>query len=333
MLDFSPLAAAAGGTPLVVLLAVLVLDLVLGFVPQMGHLHPPLPGIGGFFRGLERRLNRPNRPAANLSARGAVVAILVLGTAAALGWGLWRVAIMFPFGIAVEAVVLFLALSQSRVTCAMGEARDGLQDGAPEVARAALGTLVPGNHAGLDDFAVARAVIEGGGQGFLCRLVAPAFWYCLAGLPGILVYEAALALTATFTRGGQGDVFARPARSLREALDYIPARLAALTLILAGLFLPGASPADGIRTLRSHGAHYPGSTGGWIFAPLAGVLGLALIGPNPVTGLGPAAGAWIGDGRARAGAVDIRRAVYLLTVGALIVITAVAGILLVKLGG
>ena len=44
MLEFSPLAGSAGGTPLVVLLAVLMLDLVLGLVPQAGrHLPPPLP--------------------------------------------------------------------------------------------------------------------------------------------------------------------------------------------------------------------------------------------------------------------------------------------------
>ena len=65
MLDFSPLAGSAGGTPLVVLLAVLILDLVLGFVPQMGQLHPPLPGIRPFFLGLERRLNRERRSEAN----------------------------------------------------------------------------------------------------------------------------------------------------------------------------------------------------------------------------------------------------------------------------
>ncbi|HSR56089.1 MAG TPA: cobalamin biosynthesis protein [Alphaproteobacteria bacterium] len=332
MLDFSPLAAAAGGTPLVVLLAVLVVDLVLGFVPQMGHLHPPVPGVHRLLKGLESRLNRPNRSAANRTTRGAVVTVIVLSCAAVAGWGLWRLAVELPFGIVAEVVVLFLALSQSRVISAMGEARDGLQDGDRDVARSALRTVVPGTHAGVDDFAVARALIEAGGQGFLSRLMGPVFWYCLAGLPGIIVYAANRSLVTAFAAGGGDDEpFAFSAQSMQEALDYLPARLAALVLLSAGLFLPGASPADGVKALTRHGGSYPGRTGGWIFAPLAGVLGLALIGPKPAAGPVPAAGAWIGDGRARAGAVDIRRAIYLLAVAALIVITTVAGILLVKL--
>lgn len=334
MLDFSPLSAAAGGTPLVLLLAVLVLDLVLGFVPRMGHLHPPLSALRRLLAGIERRLNRENRSPANRAVRGAVAAVVVVLVAAGLGWGLWRAALELPFGIAAEAIVLFLALSQARVIGAMAEARDALLVGATEAARAALGRLVAGGHAGLDGFSVARAMIEQGGLGFLTRLVAPAFWYVLAGLPGVFVYGAGLALAAAFApRRGREAAFARTAMAIREALDYLPARLAALILILAGLFLPGASPAGGIRVLRRDGARYPGATGGWIFATLAGLLGLALVGPKGIGVAVPAGDSWIGGGRAQAGAVDIRRAMYLLTVGALIVITAVAGLLLLKLGG
>jgi adenosylcobinamide-phosphate synthase len=334
MLEFSPLSAAAGGTPLAVLLALLVLDLVLGFVPRMGHLHPPLPAPRRLLAGIERRLNRENRSPVNRAVRGAVAAAVVVLIAAGLGWGLWRAALELPFGIAAEAIVLFLALSQARVIGAMAEARDALRHGAPEAARAALGGLVAGGHEGLDGFSVARAMIEQGGMGFLNRLIAPAFWFVLAGLPGAFVYGASLALAAAFApRSGRGDAFSRAAMGIREALDYIPARLAALILILAGLFLPGASPAGGIRVLRRDGARYPGVNGGWILATLAGLLGLALLGPKGIGVAVPAGDPWIGGGRAQAGAVDIRRAVYLLAVGALIVITAVAGLLLLKLGG
>jgi adenosylcobinamide-phosphate synthase len=333
MLEFSPLAAAAGGTPLVVLVAVLLLDLVLGYVPQMGHLHPPLPGVRGWLEGLERRLNRQNRSLANLMIRGAVVTVVVLAAAAVLGWGLWRLALILPFGIAAEVVVLFAVISQSRVIGAMSEARDAILDGSHGAARNAINTLVPGNYQGRDDYTIARALIEQGARGFLTRYIGPAFWYCLGGLPGVFVYMASLYLRTAFApRKDRGDAFGLAARGVSDALDYLPARLAGLFLILAGLFLPHGTPKEGFAVLRRDGKRYPGVNGRWIIAPMAGVLGLALIGPRPVGGPPALGDGWIGDGRAQAGAMDLRRAVYLLSVAALILIVALAGLLLLKLG-
>ncbi|TDI63948.1 MAG: hypothetical protein E2O90_10830 [Alphaproteobacteria bacterium] len=330
MLEFSPLAGSAGGTPLVVLLAVLMLDLVLGLVPQAGrHLPPPLPGIGRLLAAIERRLNRERRAEANRVIRGAVVAAAALVLAAGLGWGLWRAAMALPFGIAAEVVVLFLALSQSRVVSAMGLAADGLRHQDPAAARAALAPVVAGNHGDADDFSIARMALEEGARGFLKRLVAPVFWYCLAGLPGIFIYGTAQAMETVFAaRGPRAEAFGLAARRLHHALDYLPARLAGGILLLGGVFLPGAAPATGVAILRRHAKRYPGPNGGWLVAPLAGMLGLALCGPG---GPRPSLGGWIGDGRARVNPVDIRRAVYLLSVGGLILAAGVAALLLVKL--
>lgn len=336
MLDFSPLAGSAGGTPLVVLLAVLILDLVLGLVPQVGRrLHPPLPGIRPLFAEIERRLNRQRRSVANRIVRGAVVAAAAAVLAAGLGWGLWRAAIAFPFGIAAEVVVLFLALTQSQVVGAMGAAADRLADQDPAAARAALAAMaagnhgVAGNHGDVDAFGIARMAVEEGARGFLKRQTAPIFWYCLAGLPGVFLYGTTLAMAAVFAaRGPQADAFGLAARRFHEVLDYLPARLAGVILLLGGVFLPNAAPAMGVAILRRHAKRYPGPNGGWLLAPLAGVLGLALCGPG---GTRPSQGGWIGDGRARVNPVDIRRAVYLLTVGGLILAAAVAALLLAKL--
>jgi adenosylcobinamide-phosphate synthase len=332
MLDSSPLAGSAGGTPLVVLLAVLILDLVLGFVPQMGQLHPPLPGIRLFFLGLERRLNRERRSEANRIIRGAVVALATLVLAVGAGWGLWRLAITLPFGIAAEVVVLFLALSQSRVIGAMGEVSDGLQDQDPAAAHGALAAIGAGDHDDLDAFGLARIAVEEGAWGFLKHMTAPVFWYCLAGLPGVFLYGASLTMETAFTSlGPRAEAFGLAARRFHDAIDYLPARLAGVILILGGLFLPSAAPAMGVAVLRRHANRVPGPNGGWLLAPMAGVLGLALCGPGGPGSAGQSEGGWIGDGRARVNPVDIRRAVYLLTVAGLILAALVAALLLVTL--
>ncbi len=329
MLDFSPLAGSAGGTPLVILLVVLVLDLILGLVARMGQLHPPLPGIRPFFTVLEQRLNRERRSEANRIIRGAVVALVAVLLAGGLGWGLWRVAVTLPFGIAAETLVLFLALSQSRVMIALEAVANGLQGQDQAAARASLEAVAVGNNGARDAFGLARAAIEVGAQGFLKRFVAPVFWYCLAGLPGVFIYGVTLTMAMVFeSRGPRAEAFGLAACRLHLALDYLPARLAGVILILGSLFLPNAAPAKGLAILRRDAQHFPGPNGGWILAPVAGALGLALCGPG---GPGGATSEWIGDGRARVNPVDIRRAVYLLRVSGLILAAAVAALILVKL--
>jgi adenosylcobinamide-phosphate synthase len=332
MFDFSPLAGTAGGTPMVILLAILVLDLVLGFVPQMGHLHPPLPGLRPLIAELERRLNRDKRSEANRIIRGAVLVLLGAVVAAALGWGLWRVAVELPFGIAVEVVVLFLAISQSRALGVMGEVADALQDGDETAARASLTTILPGDHDGRDAFALARVSIEEGARGLLKRMITPAFWYCLAGLPGVLAYGTVRVMAEVLIRkSGKAEAFALASSQLYDALGYLPARLAGAILLLASVFLPGARPGAGIDVLRRHGSRYPGPNGGWQLATAAGVLGLALCSPGGPSGVRRAQGGWIGDGRARANAVDVRRAIYLYGICGLITAALAAGLVLVLL--
>ncbi len=332
MFDFSPLAGSAGGSPMVILLAILGLDLVLGFVPQMGQLHPPLPGIRPAIAELERRLNRKKRSEANRIIRGAVVALFGVIVAAVLGWVLWRIAIELPFGIAVEVVVLFLAISQSRALGVMSEVADALQDGDGAAARKSLAAISPSDLDGGDEFALARTAIEEGARGLLKRMIAPAFWYCLAGLPGVLVYGTTRVMAEVLIgKGRPAEAFAMASGQLYDVLGYLPARLAGVILILAGMFLPGAKPAAGIDVLRRHADRHPDANGGWQLAPAAGVLGLALCGPGGLSGMRRAESGWIGDGRARANAVDVRRALYLFAICGLITAALAAGLLLVLL--
>jgi cobalamin biosynthesis protein CobD/CbiB len=115
------------------------------------------------------------------------------------------------------------------------------------------------------------------------------------------------------------------ATQLNEAIAYIPLRLAGVLICLAAMFSVGARPARAFKTLFS-GETSDGqkakSTRGltWPLSAAAGALGLTLEGPTPLTAepgqvtprIGP------GDGRAMANSLDIRRAMLLIGVAALL---------------
>jgi adenosylcobinamide-phosphate synthase len=72
-----------------------------------------------------------------------------------------------------------------------------------------------------------------------------------------------------------------------------------------------------MRTMLADARRYGAYGAGWAIAATAGALGLALAGPRrfgAIVGSTP----WIGQGRARAEAVDIRRAVYLVSIAWLV---------------
>ena len=107
--------------------------------------------------------------------------------------------------------------------------------------------------------------------------------------------------------------------------NYIPARLAALTIAFAALGVREASPWAALKaTWRDAGKHRSVNAG-WPEAAMAGALGLAIAGPRRY-GERVVKDAWMGDGRARCTAHDIRRSLTLLVAACLITFALVAAI-------
>jgi adenosylcobinamide-phosphate synthase len=97
----------------------------------------------------------------------------------------------------------------------------------------------------------------------------------------------------------------------------VPARLAGAFITIAALFVPGAAVARAWHTMLADAAKHRSVNAGWPEAAAAGALGLSLAGPRRYGGV-TVQDAWMGDGRARATAVDIRRALLLYVVACLV---------------
>lgn len=324
MLDFSPL-AGGGTTPLIVLAAILVLDTALGLIPGGGRSHLPIVGMEGLFSSLEERLNRGQRKRAIRILRGAAVCAAGVGGAAVLGWLAWWGASRIPFGFLVDAAVLAVAVSQRVAISAMVGTAEGLRSDDPTYARFALSAVLPSSPSRADSAGLARIAIEEGALGFLRRLAVPAFWYVVGGLPGVFVYAVLLVMVppvrpldpAARDFGAVGAVF-------RDAYHYLPARIAALTVLLASAFVSQADASRARAALSAHRRHFPDINGGWLVAPVAGALDLALCGPETASETGRPTAEWVGEGRTEAGDQDIRAAAGLLAVAALILVALVA---------
>jgi adenosylcobinamide-phosphate synthase len=178
-------------------------------------------------------------------------------------------------------------------------------------ARAAVAHIVGRDPARLDAHGVARAAAESLAENFSDGVVAPLFWFAIAGLPGLCAYKAVNTLDSMIgQRDPRYERFGKAAARLDDAVNWVPARLAGLILVAAARFLPEARARDAWRAVRRDARRHRSPNAGWQEAALAGALGFRLAGPREYPD-GPVEDAWMGDGHAELDAAALRASLRL----------------------
>lgn len=231
----------------------------------------------------------------------AAVAVLVAG-AGALGLGLASLPGGPVWEILLAAVLLAQRSLADHVQAVADALRLSLADGRLMVAR-----IVGRDTAAMDEPAVARAAIESAAENLSDGVVAPAFWFLVAGLPGILIYKAVNTADSMIGhRTPRHEQFGWAAARLDDVLNLIPARLSAL-LIAAAAWRPDAA-AIVLRDAPRHRS----PNAGWPEAAMAVALGVAVSGPRSYGGVMTDQPFVHPEGRRDAGPADIDAAVRLL---------------------
>lgn len=182
----------------------------------------------------------------------------------------------------------------------------------------------------LDAPGVARAATESLAENFSDGIVAPAFWYALFGLPGLLVYKMINTADSMIGhRSERHEHFGRMAAITDDVANWLPARLSAV-LIAAGALARGGAVAAR-RTLSvamaDSGLHRSPNAG-WPEAAMAGALDIRLGGPR-IYAEETVQQAWINPaGRSVGGPADIDAALGLFAASCF-TLWGVCGLLLV----
>jgi adenosylcobinamide-phosphate synthase len=200
------------------------------------------------------------RPAAALLA-GAVAWALAVGTVAALAWVLQRWLLAQPQWLAVPLLALALKPSFAwRMLCDEVQAVDtALAQGLP-AGRAQLARLCSRDVSALDETAVRETAIETLAENLNDSLVAPLFWFVVAGLPGAWAFRAANTLDAMWGYRGRWEWAGKCAARADDLLCWLPARLTAALLW---------RPALPLRVLAREARATPSPNGGWPMAAMA----------------------------------------------------------------
>ncbi|MDR2188720.1 MAG: adenosylcobinamide-phosphate synthase CbiB [Azonexus sp.] len=241
--------------PLAALLAVL-LDRLLG-EPRRFH---PLVGFGRLATWLESRLNR------RTAAAGLLAWLLAVGPWLALAWWLRPFA---PF--AVDTALLWFALGAQSLRRHAEAIAQPLQAGRLAEARRQAGMIVSRETAALDAAGVARAGVESVLENGNDAVFAALFWFAVLGGPGALLLRLANTLDAMWGyRNERYQHFGRVAARFDDLLNWLPARLTALTYAALG------KTRQAFHCWRTQAATWDSPNAGPVMASGAGSLGLQL---------------------------------------------------------
>ncbi len=315
---------ANGLDPLLLLLAALALDMVVGDLPASFNFVPhPVVLVGRAVAWFDERLNRERRDQQTRLARGAITAAILVLAAALLGWIAALLLHRLRFGWAIEALVVAVLLAQRSLFEHVAAVADALDRGGLVGGREAVGHIVGRDPQSLDEHGVARAAIESLAENFSDGVVAPALWYALFGLPGIFVYKTVNTMDSMIVhRSPRYLYFGRAAARLDDAMNLAPARLSGVLLAAAALMAPRARAAPAWRTMLRDAGKHRSPNAGWPEAATAGSLDLALAGPRRYHGV-LVDDPWLGSGRARATIADIASALRLYMIACLLQATLV----------
>ena len=178
------------------------------------------------------------------------------------------------FQTVLAAILLAQKSLTQHVTAVANALRLSTSDG-----RLAVAQIVGRDTRNLDDSAIARGAIESAAENLSDGVIAPAFWFLLLGLPGLLIYKntnTADSMIGYLTPRHRD--FGWAAARFDDLINWIPARLTAALIVLTH-----NAHAKWRIILRDAPLHRSPNAG-WPEAAMAVSLNIALSGPRSYEG-------------------------------------------------
>lgn len=254
-----------------ILVLALVLDAIAG-EPRWLWSRLPHPAVlmGRAVERIDQRLNHGNHRRAKGAAGFALLGVTALGLGLVLS--------ALPGGPVIEIILAAILLAQRSLSDHVQAVADALRL-SPGDGRLAVARIVGRDTRSMGTPAIARAAIESAAENLSDGVVAPAFWFLVGGLPGLLLYK--ITNTADSMIGYRNDryeSFGWAAARFDDLLNWLPARLTAgLIMLVHGQ--PGAAAG-----LHKDASLHRSPNAGWPEAAMAKVLGVALAGPRSYDG-------------------------------------------------
>lgn len=209
-----------------------LIDFIVGDPHKLPH---PVVGIGKWISFFDKKLRRGNSNPKDVP-RGAltVVLVVIISTVipALVLVGAWFIN---PIAYAVvDSIMCWQLIAARQLARESTKVRHALEKGDTEGARTAVSYIVGRDTNVLDEKGICRAAVETVAENTSDGVIAPLFWMILFGAVGGFFYKSINTMDSMLGYKNEKYLyFGRAAAKTDDVVNFIPARISAILMILA----------------------------------------------------------------------------------------------------
>ena len=250
-----------------ILIIAFVLDSLLGDPRKIPHL---IVGFGNLISVGEKSLNKNK----NRFFKGMLLTLILVAFVSIAGFFLLYYLKIEWLEISIGAILLFYCLA-NRTLIKEGFAVFKAVDTSLEAGRTRLSWIVGRETKNLNEQQIRQATFETMSENLSDGVIAPLFFFALFGISGVLGYKMINTLDSMIGyRSEQYEQFGKFAARLDDVVNFIPARITAVLILLAG------GKPNGLVFAFKQGKKHKSPNAGYPEAALAFVLDCRFGGPN-----------------------------------------------------
>ena len=255
-----------------------LLDCLLGDPHSMPH---PVVAIGKLISALEKGLRAllPKTRAGEMTA-GGILWVLTVAVSFLVPLGLLKLAgLVHPWlRLAVSSILCWQVLAAKSLKTESMKVYTALKTGTIQDARYAVSMIVGRDTQELDAPAVTRAAVETVAENCSDGVIAPMLYLALGGAPLAMAYKAVNTMDSMlgYVEMPYKNIGCIPAK-LDDVFNYIPARISALAMLLAGWILK-LNLQNGWKIFKRDRYNHASPNSAQTESVCAGLLGLRLAG-------------------------------------------------------
>jgi adenosylcobinamide-phosphate synthase len=270
---------------------------------QIGH---PVEWIGILLSKLEIAFYDPDAEPLQARFRGIAALVSLLAIVAIPAVLISAFLSTFGFGWIFEALLATALIAQYSLHEHVSNVGKGLDISLNE-GRKAVSMIVGRDPAQLDESGVTKAALESLAENTSDGIVAPALWYALLGLPGIVMYKAINTADSMIGHKSERYVYFGWAAARLDDLVNLPAsRLTGLLFASTAAWTDRERGKIAWHAMWRDAPKHSSPNAGWPESALAASLGVKFGGPRSYEG-NPVNLPWMGEGRETLNRDDIRK--------------------------
>ncbi|MCL2526830.1 MAG: adenosylcobinamide-phosphate synthase CbiB [Defluviitaleaceae bacterium] len=266
-------------TAIIILLA-FILDCIIGD-PQ-NPLHPIRLIGNGIYCGIKAfKKSKIKKPIGQFIAGAVLVVVIVclsFGLTRLVVWGFYR--INWWVGLVAEAVICYFLIAAKALKVESMKVYHALAAGDLQGARKSLSYIVGRETKNLNEKEIVKAAVETVAENLSDGVIAPLIFIFIGGAPLGMAYKAINTLDSMIGyRNEDYEYFGKFAARLDDVVNFIPARLSALIMIL-GSMLAGGDIKMAIKIYARDRRNHKSPNSAQTESVCAGALGLCLGGDS-----------------------------------------------------